>query len=232
MKNATEVYRNALAREVRGLGYEIEPHRDFKGKDHGFEIRGVSTELVERYSVRSAQRDAAIEQFTVEPGRKPTDNEVAVLVRESREKLAEIATGRTQRTTSSPACSGRAAHAAATLRGVVGSESRHSSRADVGVEISSARIDLNSGAGDVDFEAMTKPEAWRKTQQISLMLLVIVRDAFCQSSGLMADSSPINHLPWVVCKSTKAELLVSQLRTKPVMEQRFRLGLELSKSTV
>ena len=38
----TEVYRNALAREVRGLGYEIEPRRDSKGKDHGFEIRGVS----------------------------------------------------------------------------------------------------------------------------------------------------------------------------------------------
>ena len=80
----TEVYRNALAREVRGLGYEIEPHRDSKGRDRGFEIRGVSNELLEKYSVRSVQRDAAIEQFTVEHGRKPTDNEVAVLVRESR----------------------------------------------------------------------------------------------------------------------------------------------------
>jgi conjugative relaxase-like TrwC/TraI family protein len=91
----TEVYRNALAREVRGLGYEIEPRRDSKGKDHGFEIRGVSNELLEKYSVRSAQRDAAIERFTVEHGRKPTDNEVAVLVRESRaDKLAEIATER------------------------------------------------------------------------------------------------------------------------------------------
>ena len=89
----TEVYRNALAREVRGLGYEIEPRRDSKGKDHGFEIRGVSNELLEKYSVRSAQRDAAIERFTVEHGRKPTDNEVAVLVRESRaDKLVEIAT--------------------------------------------------------------------------------------------------------------------------------------------
>lgn len=89
----TEVYRNALARAVRGLGYEIESHRDSKGKDHGFEIRGVSTELLERYSVRSAQRDAAIERFTAEHGRKPTDNEVAVLIRETRAaKLAEIAT--------------------------------------------------------------------------------------------------------------------------------------------
>src|ERR1039458_5036648 len=89
----TEVYRNALAREVRGLGYEIEPRRDSKGKDHGFEIGGVSKELLEKYSVRSAQRDAAVERFALEHGRKPTDNEVAVLVRESRaDKLAEIAT--------------------------------------------------------------------------------------------------------------------------------------------
>lgn len=91
----TEVYRNALAREVRGLGYEIDPRRDSRGRDHGFEIRGVSNKLLERYSVRSAQRDAAIEQFTAEHGRKPTDNEVAVLVRESRaDKLAEISTER------------------------------------------------------------------------------------------------------------------------------------------
>jgi conjugative relaxase-like TrwC/TraI family protein len=89
----TEVYRNSLAREVRGLGYEIESRRDFRGRDYGFEIRGVSDELFEKYSQRSAQRDAAIERFTEEHGRKPTDNEVAVLVRESRaDKLAEIST--------------------------------------------------------------------------------------------------------------------------------------------
>jgi conjugative relaxase-like TrwC/TraI family protein len=91
----TEVYRNALAREVYSLGYEIEPRRDSKGRDHGFEIRGVSDELLDKYSVRSAQRDAAIERFTVEHGRKPTNNEVAVLVRESRaDKLTEISTQR------------------------------------------------------------------------------------------------------------------------------------------
>ena len=39
------------------------------------------------------KRDEAIERFTAEHGRKPTDNEVAVLVRESRpDKLAEIST--------------------------------------------------------------------------------------------------------------------------------------------
>ena len=76
-----------------GAGYEIESRRDSRGKDHGFEIRGVTNELLEKYSVRSAQRDAAVERFIVEHGRKPTNNEVAILVRESRaEKLAEIAT--------------------------------------------------------------------------------------------------------------------------------------------
>ena len=75
------------------LGYEIEPRRDSRGRDLGFEIRGVSDELLERYSQRSAQRDAAIEEFKEQHGRKPTDNEVAVLVRESRaDKLTEIAT--------------------------------------------------------------------------------------------------------------------------------------------
>jgi conjugative relaxase-like TrwC/TraI family protein len=94
----TEVYRNALANEVRNLGYEIEPRRDFRGRDFGFGIRGVSDELQERYSLRSARRDAAITEFTNEHGRKPTDNEVAVLVRESRvDKLTEIATEQVRR---------------------------------------------------------------------------------------------------------------------------------------
>lgn len=88
----TEVYRNALANEVRSLGYEIDSRRDSRGRDLGFEIRGVSDELLERYSQRSAQRDAGIEVFKEQHGRKPTDNEVAVLVRESRaDKLIEIA---------------------------------------------------------------------------------------------------------------------------------------------
>lgn len=93
----TEVYRNALASEVRSLGYEIENKRDQKGKDLGFEIKGVSQELLDRYSQRSQQRDQAIEEFTRQNGRRPTDNEVAVLVRESRaDKLTEISTEEVQ----------------------------------------------------------------------------------------------------------------------------------------
>ena len=89
----SEVYRNALARRVTDLGYDIENRRDGKGQDAGFEIRGISDRLLENYSQRSRQRDAAIERFVRENGRQPSDNEVAVLVRESRaDKLLEIST--------------------------------------------------------------------------------------------------------------------------------------------
>jgi conjugative relaxase-like TrwC/TraI family protein len=91
----TEVYRNALAGEVHALGYDFENRRDARGRDKGFEIAGCSQDLLDKYSQRSAQRDAAIQEFTRERGRAPTDNEVAVLVRETRAaKLQEISTER------------------------------------------------------------------------------------------------------------------------------------------
>src|ERR1700722_2109458 len=87
----TEVYRNTLAHEVRALGYDIDDRHDARGRDLGFEIRGVSEDLVRRFSQRSQQRDQAIEAFTAQKGRRPTDNEVAVLVRETRaDKLIKI----------------------------------------------------------------------------------------------------------------------------------------------
>jgi conjugative relaxase-like TrwC/TraI family protein len=89
----SEVYRNALAREVRAAGYEIESQRDARGRDAGFEIRGVPAELLAKFSQRSRQRDSAIAAFVERHGRRPTDNEIAVLVRESRaDKLTEIST--------------------------------------------------------------------------------------------------------------------------------------------
>ena len=89
----TEVYRNVLALEVRRLGYEIENQRDERGRDAGFEIHGVASELLTRFSQRSRRRDAAVEAFVDRKGRRPSDNEVAVLVRETRaDKLVEIST--------------------------------------------------------------------------------------------------------------------------------------------
>jgi conjugative relaxase-like TrwC/TraI family protein len=89
----TEVYRNALAHQVRVLGYDIDNRHDARGRDVGFEIRGVSQDVLRTYSQRSQQRDQAIEAFTEQTGRRPTDNEVAILVRDSRpDKLIEIST--------------------------------------------------------------------------------------------------------------------------------------------
>jgi hypothetical protein len=76
----TEVYRNALARQVQQLGYTIER------RDHGFELAGVSPELLVRFSKRAQQRDAAIAVREAELGRELTRDEIAVLVRENREK--------------------------------------------------------------------------------------------------------------------------------------------------
>src|SRR5215472_9333860 len=59
----TEVYRNALARDVRSLGYEIEDRSGVNGKDLGFEIKGVSDQVLEKCSQRSEQRDQAIAEF-------------------------------------------------------------------------------------------------------------------------------------------------------------------------
>jgi conjugative relaxase-like TrwC/TraI family protein len=74
----TEVYRNALAREVRQLGYQIEP------RPNGFELAGVSAELLERFSKRALERDQAIATREAELGRELSRNEIAILVRENR----------------------------------------------------------------------------------------------------------------------------------------------------
>ena len=76
----TEVYRNALAREVQQLGYAIER------REHGFELAGISSNLLERFSKRAKERDAAIAVREAELGRELTRDEIAVLVRENRAK--------------------------------------------------------------------------------------------------------------------------------------------------
>lgn len=76
----TEVYRNALAREVHRLGYAIER------RSHGFELVGISPELLERFSKRAQQRDAAIALREAELGRELSRAEIALLVRENRHR--------------------------------------------------------------------------------------------------------------------------------------------------
>ncbi len=77
-KYFTEVYRNALAREVQRLGYQIER------QPNGFELAGVSPELLERFSKRAQERDRTVATREAELGRELTRDEIAILVRESR----------------------------------------------------------------------------------------------------------------------------------------------------
>lgn len=82
----TEVYRNALARELQALGYAIER------REHGFELAEISSNLLERFSKRAQQRDAAIKSREAELGRELSRDEIAVLVRENRaEKQYDLA---------------------------------------------------------------------------------------------------------------------------------------------
>jgi len=77
-KYLTEVYRNALAREVQRLGYQIER------RSNGFELAGISSDLLERFSKRAQQRDQAIAAREAELGRDLSRDEIAHLVRETR----------------------------------------------------------------------------------------------------------------------------------------------------
>lgn len=88
----TEFYRNSLAREVKAYGYQIEP-RMKAGKDNGFNIEGVPEQLIQKFSKRSEQRDAAIAEFKELNHREPSNTEIAKLVRDTRSyKLTEIST--------------------------------------------------------------------------------------------------------------------------------------------
>jgi conjugative relaxase-like TrwC/TraI family protein len=77
---AKEVYRNELARRLKGDGYGIENRKE------GFGITGIHETLEQKFSQRSVQRDEAIARFKDENRREPTKREIARLVRETREK--------------------------------------------------------------------------------------------------------------------------------------------------
>jgi conjugative relaxase-like TrwC/TraI family protein len=86
-KYLSEVYRNELAKEVMRCGYEIETKRN------GFEIKGVPEDILQRFSQRSAVRDKVVAEQEKLLGRALSNDEKAVLVRESRTpKLRTIST--------------------------------------------------------------------------------------------------------------------------------------------
>ncbi len=79
----TEVYRNELCRRVPALGYEVD----------GFEIKGVSPELMKRFSKRAKERDEIVSRMEERLGRKLSNKEVSWVVHQSRSaKLKGIST--------------------------------------------------------------------------------------------------------------------------------------------
>ena len=80
IRYATAVYRNELAKRVQQIGYRIRPAK------HGFEIEGVSDELLQRFSKRAQQRDTMVREMEARLGRKLSNNEIAHAVHQSREK--------------------------------------------------------------------------------------------------------------------------------------------------
>ncbi|HEX2522759.1 MAG TPA: MobF family relaxase, partial [Terriglobia bacterium] len=93
IRYAGKAYQNELAWECRRLGYQIEHIHNDKGLVEGFEIRGVSAELRQRFSKRRKEVEAGMEAFRAEYGREPTPSEVSFITRETRiGKLKEITT--------------------------------------------------------------------------------------------------------------------------------------------
>jgi conjugative relaxase-like TrwC/TraI family protein len=76
----TAVYRNELARRLHQLGYSL------RRTGTAFEIEGVSPTLIDQFSKRSKERDAAVARTEKRLGRKLTRNEIAHVVHQTRAK--------------------------------------------------------------------------------------------------------------------------------------------------
>ena len=80
IRYGTAVYRNELAKRVQQIGYRIQPAK------HGFDIEGVSDEVLKWFSKRSQQRDAVVKEMEQKLGRKLSNDAVALAVHQSRAK--------------------------------------------------------------------------------------------------------------------------------------------------
>jgi conjugative relaxase-like TrwC/TraI family protein len=80
IRYGTAVYRNELAKRVREIGYRTVPAK------HGFEIEGVSPDVLKRFSKRSQQRDAVVKELEQKLGHKLSNNAIALAVHQSRSK--------------------------------------------------------------------------------------------------------------------------------------------------
>jgi hypothetical protein len=78
IRYGTAVYRNDLAKRVQQIGYQITPAK------HGFEIKGVSGEVLKRFSKRSQEAKKIVQEMEQKLGRKLSNNAVALAVHQSR----------------------------------------------------------------------------------------------------------------------------------------------------
>jgi conjugative relaxase-like TrwC/TraI family protein len=87
IRYGTAVYRNELAKRVQQIGYRIQPSK------HGFQIEGISDEVLKRFSKRAQQRDAVVQELEQKLGRKLSNNAISLAVHQSRaEKIKGIST--------------------------------------------------------------------------------------------------------------------------------------------
>lgn len=84
----TAVYRNELAARLHRLGYST------RATAHGFEIEGVKPDIIERFSKRAQQRNAAVAREEKRLGRKLSHNEVSHVVHQSRPRKLKNASER------------------------------------------------------------------------------------------------------------------------------------------
>jgi conjugative relaxase-like TrwC/TraI family protein len=80
IRYGTAVYRNELAKRVQQIGYRIMPAK------HGFEIEGVSNEVLSRFSKRSRERDQVVQETEQRLGHKLSNDAIALAVHQSRAK--------------------------------------------------------------------------------------------------------------------------------------------------
>jgi conjugative relaxase-like TrwC/TraI family protein len=80
IRYGTAVYRNELGKRLQQIGYQL------VRAEHGFEIGGVSDEILKRFSKRAEQRDAVVREMEEQLGRKLSNNEISHAVHQSRAK--------------------------------------------------------------------------------------------------------------------------------------------------
>jgi conjugative relaxase-like TrwC/TraI family protein len=84
----TAVYRNELAKRLHQLGYQT------RKAANGFEIEGVSPQLIAQFSKRSQQRDIAVKRQEEKLGRKLSKKEISHVIHQSRPKKLKGASDR------------------------------------------------------------------------------------------------------------------------------------------